>query len=185
VLGAPEGWLGSLITPADYALGTDRVVFRSPPASAFLRAAVPAPQGAAWLVQWIRADPYRGTRTRLGGAVQAAGVDGDAGLWLRADGWDGPLAGALQPATGTPTWAPQAVVLDVPVDAVALLYGLLLQGRGQLWADDLRLERVGADVPATETPLPAGPVRVWTDATMAVGRILEAPHNLDFDFVRR
>jgi hypothetical protein len=63
----------------------------------------------------------------------------------------------------------------------------LLQGVdvGQLWADDLRLEIVGPDVPTTETPLPTGPVRERTHATLAIGRVLETPHNLDYDFPGR
>jgi hypothetical protein len=41
------------------------------------------------------------------------------------------------------------VALDVPRDAVGISFGVLLDGPGQLWLDDVALEPVGRDTPLT------------------------------------
>jgi hypothetical protein len=48
----------------------------------------------------------------------------------------------------------------VPLEAAVINFGVLLAGEGQVWADDLDLSIVGADVPVTggePPPLPSGP----------------------------
>jgi hypothetical protein len=51
--------------------------------------------------------------------------------------------------TGTRDWATYTVVLDVPRDAAAIYFGILLDGRGRVWADDFTFEIVGKDVETT------------------------------------
>jgi len=41
------------------------------------------------------------------------------------------------------------IVLDVPENAAALAYGILLAGDGQVWMDDLKFEVVKPDVPVS------------------------------------
>jgi hypothetical protein len=41
------------------------------------------------------------------------------------------------------------VVLDVSQEALLITFGLLLHDHGTVWLDDLKLERVGTDVPST------------------------------------
>ncbi|MCA9492492.1 MAG: hypothetical protein KC621_21310 [Myxococcales bacterium] len=66
---------------------------------------------------------------------------------------------------GTQPWARHSVVLDVPKDATALVYGALLSGRGRVWVDDVRLEVVDRTVPVTDLK----------------AKRLEGPANLDFE----
>jgi hypothetical protein len=49
-------------------------------------------------------------------------------------------------------WARYDVVLDVPSNAVGVSFGVLLFGRGQVWLDDVALERVDRNVPLTGRP---------------------------------
>jgi len=44
------------------------------------------------------------------------------------------------------------VVVDVPSNAVGVSFGVLLFGQGQVWLDDVALERVGRNVPLTARP---------------------------------
>lgn len=165
---ALEGWklAGSLPQEYDLTVVPDD---RGPGKAASLRAKSANPDGFGTILQWCRADAYRGARVRLSAEVKAEGVTGWAGLWMRIDGpgqtlryagiaWTrvyGPAAmlgfDNMQdrPITGTRDWERYAVVLDVPEASAALYYGLLLSGGGRVWLAGLRLETVGADVPVT------------------------------------
>ncbi|MGI0014919.1 MAG: hypothetical protein ACREBU_15975 [Nitrososphaera sp.] len=46
-------------------------------------------------------------------------------------------------------WKKYEIFLDVPQDSVGIAFGILLNGQGQVWIDDLNLEVVGEDVPTT------------------------------------
>ncbi|MGI8684822.1 MAG: hypothetical protein ACR2MO_07005 [Acidimicrobiales bacterium] len=96
----------------------------------------------------------------------SANVCGWAGLWFRVDG-DGRNSLAFdnmqnRPVQGTTGWARYEVVLDVPEGATLLAYGALLSGSGEIAVADLRIEKVGADVPTTDR------------------KHLDRPANLDF-----
>jgi len=51
--------------------------------------------------------------------------------------------------TGTRDWATHTVVLDVPRNAAEIHFGILLERRGRVWADDFTFEVVGKDVETT------------------------------------
>lgn len=99
------------------------------------------------VVQDLRADHYRGCRLRLSGYLRCQVESGWCGLWLRVDGAHGrPLAFEnmqKRPILGTSGWSLYQIELDVPVEAESLHYGGLLNGRGQIWLDDFKLERLG------------------------------------------
>lgn len=102
----------------------------------------------------------RGRRVRLRARVRSQGVQDWCGLWMRVDGADedAPLGfdnmedRALR---GTTPWRDVAVVLDVPRPARNLAYGFLLSGAGSMEVQDLVLEVVGPEVPATDPYSPA------------------------------
>jgi hypothetical protein len=54
-----------------------------------------------------------------------------------------------RPITGTTDWQKYEIVLDIPGDGATIGFGALLQGRGEIWLDDVNLEIVGQDVPTT------------------------------------
>lgn len=99
------------------------------------------------------ATPYASKRVRLRATVRAAGVTGWASMWLRIDGADGKMIvldnmkeRSLQGTLGART---ASIVLDVPANAATLAYGAMLSGAGEIWANDIVLETVGAEVPTT------------------------------------
>jgi hypothetical protein len=67
-------------------------------------------------------------------------------VWTRVDGLqsDSLVSLALSntaanPITGTADWQRVETVIDVPETAEAIVFGVLLRGRGQLWLDDFNL----------------------------------------------
>jgi hypothetical protein len=50
---------------------------------------------------------------------------------------------------GTQPWTTYEVVLDVPADATGISFGALLNGRGEIWLNDVKVDVVGQDVPTT------------------------------------
>src|SRR6185436_2332294 len=51
--------------------------------------------------------------------------------------------------SGTTDWKMYSVVLDVPSDAKNIFLGVLLNGKGQIWADDLTFEIVDRNIAVT------------------------------------
>jgi hypothetical protein len=137
---------------ANYAAGIDRAVAHSGAASAYIRAVSKNPIGFRTMMQSINATPFRGKRIRLSGFVKTAEANA-AGLWMRVEGRP-PLILAFdnmqsRPVSGTTDWQRCELVLDVPEGSRTIAYGFMLSGKGRVWADDLRVETVGADVATT------------------------------------
>jgi Transglutaminase-like superfamily len=110
------------------------------------------------LMQLVNAEPFRGKRVRLRAAVRAevTGKGNHANMWFRVDRRDqegSRLVGAFdnmfqRPITNN-EWDHYEIVGDVDDDAENIAIGVFLAGAGQAWIDDVSLEVVGEDVPAT------------------------------------
>ncbi|MGH3284795.1 MAG: bifunctional nuclease domain-containing protein, partial [Streptosporangiaceae bacterium] len=110
-----------------------------------LAAAVPEPAGFASLSQEINADDYRGRLVAFRGDLRTADFAGRAGLVLRVirEGRPTPRRPAGQdprddPAnhfafvTGTRDWTRHEVTAQIPPDASLIIFGVFLDGRGQI-----------------------------------------------------
>jgi hypothetical protein len=97
-------------------------------------------------------------------------------LWLRIDGETKSLLDnmANRPIKGTTGWKQYDCVLDVPDEAMHVVFGLGYGGDGRAWVDDFQLEVVGEDVKTTAF-LPA------KDMTYTPKPITNTPTNLDFE----
>ena len=102
---------------------------------------------------------WRGRRVELKAELRSGAVDGWAGLWMRVDGKDNVLAfdnmqnRALR---GTTSFKWYSVVLDVPVDAERITFGVLLHGPGAVFIRELVFDEVEVDVSSTDL---IGPLR--------------------------
>ena len=95
----------------------------------------------------VDATPYRLQRVRLSGRVSTRGVEGIAGLWLRADAAAGKVAFANtqnEPVSATADNVLREVEIYIPATADRVLLGPLLTGTGRMTVSGLRLERVPA-----------------------------------------
>ena len=70
-----------------------------------------------------------------------------------------------RPIKGTNDWTRYEIVLDVPQPATNLAFGVLLDGQGKLWIDDIQFQIVDSSVPTT--------------GNLSSSR--KAPENLDFE----
>lgn len=165
-----------------YELRTDRAVVLSKSASALLESHADTDTSRfGALIQVASAAPFRGKRIELSGYVASVDAPAGASIWLRAD--DATAAtvafdnSAVRGIRGTTEWTYQNIVIDIPKEAVALLYGAVLSGRGKLYVDDFQFRVVDESVAVTATPIP--PQR-----SVARGRISDPgrePRNLDFE----
>jgi len=108
---------------------------------AILTAAVPEPAGFAVLGQEIEPDDYRGRAVTFRGDLRTTDVADRAGLVLRIprqgrrpappDPWHDP-ENHFAPVTGTRDWTRHEVTAQVPADAISIIFGVFLNGRGQI-----------------------------------------------------
>jgi hypothetical protein len=151
----PAGWAKSGSHPQEYEIFLDSSVHRSGKASGSIKSKPsPAKDGFTTMMQIIKPDNYRGKRIRLAGYLKTENVAGSSSFWLRIDGAEmykdlGFDNMGNRPVTSTTDWKNYEVVLDVPAEAELIAFGVILQGIGQVWADDLKIEVVGQDVNST------------------------------------
>jgi hypothetical protein len=157
----PVGWFMAGKAPDDYEATTDKTAKHSGTQCARVGSKVAKPSDFGTLMQLISAETYRGQRLRLSGWVKTADVVDWCGLWMRVDGghgrylaFDNMRKRAIQ---GTTPWTRYEVVLDVAQEAEGIFFGIVIEGAGTAWLDDVTLEPVGLDVPTTSPPMPRAP----------------------------
>lgn len=152
--GIPSGWTLAGSNPRDYEVIQDNKEFFSGYFSSSLRSVVNRPQGYVTLMQTIKSDKYKGERISLSGYVKARLVADWAALWMRVDDVLGrPLSFdnmSNRPIVGNSDWIRYEIVLDVPVNSSEISFGVLLDGKGQIWFDKFELKVVGSSEPVTD-----------------------------------
>jgi hypothetical protein len=151
----PKGWFSSGNNPIEYEMGVDTTVAQSGKSSAFIKSKSPEPNDFGTLAQITSAENYIAKRLRLSGYIKSDSVKGWCGMWMRIDGenkkelgFDNMKERAIK---GTTDWTKYEIVLDVPSSSKAIGYGVLLNGKGMLWFDNMKLEVVDKSVPVTKT----------------------------------
>ncbi|MCA9715111.1 MAG: hypothetical protein KC468_10565 [Myxococcales bacterium] len=119
--------------------------------------------GFGTLIHTFDAREYRGKRLRYRALLRTHAVSGWAGIWMRADAdtrrsvaFDNMRRRAL---SGTRDWTPCKIVLDIPVVAVQISLGVLLNLEGQV--DMLEQSFEETDEPVTEHGITRGPRNLW------------------------
>ena len=151
----PPAWIITGQSPAKFTAGVEQEPgIRG---AKFLRNKSDDPKAWAALAQMISAQNYVGQRIRFRAFVKTQDVSGWAGLWMRVDNRAGRSIAfynsADKPIKGSTDWQERSVVLDVPPDGVAIVFGVNNIGTGQVWIDRLGFETVGQDVPVDVMPL--------------------------------
>jgi hypothetical protein len=147
----PDGW--GLAGSAPKAYEVDVVAEANSGKSSARYRSTKKSNGFGTLMQTTSAADFLGKRVRMTAFVKSEDVGEWAGLWLRVDGH---RQSAMEfdnmrdrPIQGTSSWNQYEIVLDVPKDAANLAFGILLDGEGTVWLDDLSFEVVPDDTPKT------------------------------------
>ncbi len=157
----PPEWIMAGASPQNYVAGIDYHATRSSAGAKFIR--YNSGDKASWgtLMQQIKAGDYLGKRVRFQARVKAADVSGWAGLWMRVDTSARPNARFYnsqdKPIKGSTDWQLRSVTLDVPNDARVISFGVIDDGTGEIWLDELSFEIVGDSVPVDSMPTYPGP----------------------------
>lgn len=149
-----KGWFLSGSHPFNYTMGIDRKVFHTGAGSGYVKSiSTESPNEFATMMQEINAEKYIGKRMKLSGFLKAENVSGFCGFWMRVDN---AFQEVLQfdnmgnrPVTGSTEWSHQLIVLDVLAGSAVISFGVLLNGTGQVWIDELKFEEVDRSVPTT------------------------------------
>lgn len=167
----PEGWVVAGTAPQDYQVsvlpekreGNNVVLLES--------VANPNPSKFGTLSQYCSADQYLGKRVRMTGYLKSENVKNWAGMWFRVDdSKQKDLSLSFdnmsdRPIKNTTDWKKYEIVLDVPQEAGAMAFGVLLEGSGKVWISGISFEVVDQSVPTTNmvkerAALPQGPVNL-------------------------
>lgn len=161
----PKGWFVAGSAPSEFDVGAEAASQGAGGRDAYIRAKSQS-SGFATLMQTIDASAYRGKRVRLSGNLRTKEA-GKGQLWLRIDGADRKPLGfdnmEQRAVKGDSTWQNFAIVLDVPAEARDIAFGFLLAYKGEVWANDIKLDVVSNETPTTSTGpygLPAAPVNL-------------------------
>jgi hypothetical protein len=163
---APQGWHLAGSNPENYETGVDSEAKRNGFPIAYLKSKPSATEGFGTLMQMFSANKYAGQRIRLSASVKADEVKDWAGLWMRVDVNSKPFAldnMMDRSIKGSVDWHEYQVVLDVPKDATAVAFGILVNKSGMVWLNNVKFEIVGTDVPVTAKPFgetQTGPVNL-------------------------
>ena len=149
-------WIITGTAPDKYKTGIDRTVFHTGTASAFIQSETEdfTPDEYATIMQQFRAERFFGKRVRFSAFVKALEVEGWAGLWMRLDGkfsvtlkLDNMQNRSIK---GSVNWNLYSCVLDVPQETELINIGILLNGKGRVWMDNVSFQEVDKTIPVTD-----------------------------------
>jgi hypothetical protein len=191
---APAHWRmvelrGLPTATTDHEFASDFVNVWNGSASAFLRVKDPRTRSSAvkntsttaCILQGSQALSFRTKRVEFAAQLK---TDGTSKAWLSMWIYDASGELLIQHAGGDSTWTQWtavSVVMDVPQNAAAMLYGACLPRTGSMWIDDVRLKVVGSDVPLRGTPQVGPPATPGQVTFLPAELLLPEPANLDFE----
>ncbi|WP_214484900.1 AraC family transcriptional regulator [Bacillus sp. SM2101] len=165
-----KGWGLSGSNPELYELVVDSNVFHTGTKSGLLYSKGEVnKQQFATMMQGFQAHDYKGKRLKFSCFLKTENVE-KCGAWLRIDNASGD---AIQfdnmdnrSIQGTTDWNHYSIVLDVLEESASIHFGVLLNGKGKVWADGFRFEEVTEKIPTTNM--------------ISVEQLPKQPNNLDF-----
>ncbi len=142
-----EGWFITGSNPNGYEIGLDKSIYKTEPSSSFLKSIDKKVVGFGTLMQSCSASEYLGKRVKMSAYIKSKNVTGWAGMWLRIDAKQGRKNLGFdnmrdRPIKNDNDWAKYEIILDVPEESGKLNYGILLNGEGEVWFDNIKFEVV-------------------------------------------
>jgi hypothetical protein len=118
----------------------------------FIKSLNPSKRGFGTLMRTAGIAEFRGKRIRLTSNIKTVNAK-SAGAWFRVNGEKKTLAFdnmSDRRMVGTHDWERVSLVLDIPVDAESVSYGVMLEGDGKVWFEKPTFQVVDLTVRVTE-----------------------------------
>ncbi|MEK5206933.1 MULTISPECIES: AraC family transcriptional regulator [unclassified Psychrobacillus] len=163
-----NGWNLSGSYTELYELTVDDKVFHTGTKSGLLFARGEAnEQQFGTMMQGFQAENYKNKRIKMSCFLKTEQVT-KCGAWLRIDNVSGDTLQFdnmdSRSIHGTTDWNHYSIVLDVPEESASIHFGVLLVGKGKVWADGFRFEEVNEKVDSTnmlfQDNLPKQPINL-------------------------
>ncbi|MGB3102738.1 MAG: AraC family transcriptional regulator [Psychrobacillus psychrotolerans] len=163
-----NGWNLSGSYTELYELTVDDKVFHTGTKSGLLFAKGEAnEQQFGTMMQGFQAENYKNKRIKMSCFLKTEQVT-KCGAWLRVDNVSGDTLQFdnmdSRSIHGTTDWNHYSIVLDVPEESASIHFGVLLVGKGKVWADGFRFEEVNEKVDSTnmlfQDNLPKQPINL-------------------------
>ena len=175
----PGGWFKKGGAPEKYDAGVDKGAGQNGINAGTIKSIskdISGDDGFASLGQNFNPGKYIGKKIKFSGYVKSLDVEGWASLWLRTDQ---PTKYTLANMQGrfvkaTSEWTRCEIILDVPKDTKNIALGGLLNGTGQMWFGNLKIEIAGSSEKTT------GNLEVGEYAFKPLTNQNDGPTNLDF-----
>ncbi len=177
----PRGWFLAGDHPEEYVIGVDDQDVQHGAKSGYIESVVDTAHGFGTLMQWCVAESFKGKRVRMTGYVQSLAPETSYSMmWARVDDYDKQVTADFdnmsdRPLTGTNYWTKCVIVFDVPESNNTINYGVLLQGLGKTWFDNISFDIVDSSVYRTAFYLNLPFVNELPE------NYPESPVNLDFE----
>ncbi len=152
-----ETYWGFLRHSNEYIKGVDKKIFHSGTKSAYIASKSNSPSKFTTITNFHpNIERLKGNRIRISAYIKTENVEKEAGIWARVDLDNNAyiLDNMMdRPFFGTNEWKKANIVLDVPTNASAIVFGAIFDGRGKAWFDDFKFEIVDSSTPVTSLPL--------------------------------
>jgi transcriptional regulator with XRE-family HTH domain len=162
------GWSRAGNASESYIIGLDKTIVKSGESSAFLESIDKKIEGFGTLAQSCSAEKYLGKRVKLTAYIKAENVENTAGMWWRVDGKEGKRGLSFdnmhdRPIKGTTEWIKYETTLDVPLESGNMSFGILMEGTGKLWIDNVSFKVISKMTPRNQDSLPLKPFNLDFD----------------------
>lgn len=185
---APGAWFMAGMSPKDYQVSSDSMIHQHGLKSALISSVAESPGGFCTLMQGCNIHGFKGKRVRMTGYIKTEGENTRAAMWARIDDFDNKITADFdnmdnRPINGTNNWTKCEIVFDIPDANYGLFFGVIAEGKGKVWFDNVIFETVGLAVQKTanpvNTPLPEDYIsNIKRGLTELPERL---PLNLDFE----
>lgn len=161
-----DGWYKSGSKSKSYEVGFDKSNIKTGKKSAYLESIEDNIVGFGTLMQTCDAKNYLGKKIKLSAFIKSENIVNWSGMWLRVDSKFGKKSLSFdnmhnRPIKGDTDWTKYEIVLNVPSESSTLNYGVLINGTGKVWFDQLSIEILGnMDLDYKKTNLPDKPTNL-------------------------
>jgi hypothetical protein len=143
------GWFAAGSNPKDYKMEITTAVKHSGTHAAMIQyTSTDKPSGFGTYMQMHKPGAWLGKEVKMTGWIKSENVEDWSGMWCRVDGADRKEMLDFdnmedRPIKGTTDWKKYEITVNIPKDASAIAYGVLVSGKGTVYFDDITFEVLG------------------------------------------